>query len=246
MNKLLLYTGCDVPFYDDFTLHQPRLGEISAVTDDTDFMRICRMCCIKAEDFEKDLMQASGEEKQLTNYQIFLGLLLDPRTSIEDKDLIYKVMQLFFKGSFSITKAGLMLTKDEDKFLTFDDEKFLKFQSIIKQVTGLNKLYEDETDFNPVGEKAKEIAEKLKKSRKRVAELKAKEGKKTSFLGNYMTILIVGCHLSIDALNQMTIPQIIMSAERFMNYYNFEIDFRCRMVGGGDKNSSPKNWMEFE
>ena len=43
------------------------------------------------------------------------------------------------------------------------DEKFLKFQSIIKQVTGLNKLYEDEADFNPVGEKAREIAEKLKK-----------------------------------------------------------------------------------
>ena len=173
MNKLLLYTGCDVPFYDDFTLHQPRLGEISAVTDDTDFMRICRMCCIKAEDFEKDLMQASGEEKQLTNYQIFLGLLLDPRTDVRDKDLIYKVLQLFFKGKFSITKAGLILTKGEDKFLTFDDEKFLKFQSIVKQVTGLNKLYEDEEDFNPAGAKAKEIAEKLKKGRKKVAEIKA-------------------------------------------------------------------------
>lgn len=245
MNKLLLYTGCDVPFCENFSLHQPRLGEISTLTDDTNFMRLCRMCCIKKEDLEKDLEQASGVDG-LTTYQIFLGMMYDPRTNEQDRYLLSKILELFFGGKMNITKQGLTFTKNEDTFLVLDNEKFLKFQSIIKQITGLNKLYEDEADFNPVGEKAKEIAEKLKKGRKKVAELKEKEGKNTSFLGNYMTILVVGCHLSIDALNQMTIPQIIMSAERFMNYYNFEIDFRCRMVGGGDKNSSPKNWMEFE
>ena len=241
MNKLILYTGCDVPFQGDFEIHQPRLGEISKIADENEFFKICRLCCIKKEDFE----QASGDAS-LTNFHIFLGLLIDPRTLEQDKQLMLKFLELLFQAKVSLNKGSLVFTKDEEKFLVLNEENFKLFQNIVKQITGLSKFFSDEEDYNPVGQKAKEIAEKLKKGRQKVAQIKAKEQSNVSFLGNYMTILTAGCHLSINDLNDMTIPQIIMTAERFIAYYNFEVDFRCRMVGGGDNKSSLKNWMEFE
>ena len=48
-----------------------------------------------------------------------------------------------------------------------DEGNFEKLQWVIKQVFCLDKT--DMSDFNPANKKAKEIADKLKKARQRVA-----------------------------------------------------------------------------
>jgi hypothetical protein len=62
-----------------------------------------------------------------------------------------------------------------------DERNFESLQEICRKVFCVNKT--DGDKFNPQGAKAKEIAQKLLKARKRVAELKAQENPCSSVLG---------------------------------------------------------------
>ena len=142
--------------------------------------------------------------------------------------------------------SGIMIKVNEETLYTINEELFNDFQSIVRTVSGLQLLRGDEDiEYNAESEAAKKIKEKLVAGRRKAAQLKAEEAEKSgsSLLGNYLDILVVGCGYSYEQLNHYTIPQIFLAVEKYQAYYSYELDFRCRMVGGGDKNSTPDNWM---
>ena len=71
-----------------------------------------------------------------------------------------------------------------------DEVNFHVFQNVIKEIFCYNDSSKKETTFNPGNDKAKEIAEKIMRGRKRVAELKGENN--ISIFSQYLSILTVG------------------------------------------------------
>lgn len=69
--------------------------------------------------------------------------------------------------------------------------------------------------YNPANEKAKQIAEKIYKGRKKLAELKSSQNPDDSALARYFSILAIGLGYTSDELNNLTLFQINDLFERF-------------------------------
>lgn len=67
-----------------------------------------------------------------------------------------------------LTPRSLVLMK-EGKTITIDDNNFESLQEILKMVFCTKTGPMDQQSFNPSGDKAKEIAEKLMRGRARIA-----------------------------------------------------------------------------
>ena len=95
--------------------------------------------------------------------------------------------------------------------------------------------------FNPKGQKAKEIAEKLMKGRERIA---AENGSNnTSIFSKYMSILETGLHFPPSVLKDMTMYQLYDQVERFMLKMAWDQDVAIRLAGG-KPDDKPDNWMK--
>ena len=242
----LLRSGKDIKLGPHIKVHQPTYGEIAeAQLSEEEFLQACEMICIT-----KDKL-GIGEDAEMpllkSNFGLLLALLLNKEFPTENREAIMRSLSLLLpQGEIKLNISGIMIKVNEETLYTIDEELFNDFQSIVRMVSGLQLLRGDEDiEYNAESEAAKKIKEKLLAGRRKAAQLKAEEAEKSgsSLLGNYLDILVVGCGYSYEQLNHYTIPQIFLAVEKYQAYYTYELDFRCRMVGGGDKNSAPDNWM---
>ena len=123
-----------------------------------------------------------------------------------------------------------------------DETNFIFLQNIIREIFcySLEKMKQE--TFNPANKKAKEIAEKLMRGRKRVAELKGENN--VSIFSQYLSILTVGLHsMSLKDCMDLTMYQMYDLVERYQLYINWDIDIRARMAGAKIE-SQPDNWMK--
>lgn len=96
--------------------------------------------------------------------------------------------------------------------------------------------------FNPQGEKAREIAEKLMRARQRVAAQKSDGG--GSVFAQYMSVLTVGLNsMTLRECGELTMYQLFDLVERYMLYVNWDLDIRSRLAGG-KPDHQPDNWMK--
>lgn len=111
--------------------------------------------------------------------------------------------------------------------------------------------YEDsgEEKFNPINDKAQEIAEKLNKARQRRNELKHKDKKTgavaTSVFSNYISVLSVGVGIDANILLRYTPFQLYDSYKRFVAKVAYENWERMVTIPFADSSSieQPQNWM---
>ena len=113
---------------------------------------------------------------------------------------------------------------------------------LISSVFCINSGPMETQSFNPQGQKAKEIAEKLMRARQRVAAQKQDGG--GSIFAQYISVLTVGLNsMSLKECQELTMYQLFDLVERYMLYVNWDLDIRSRLAGAkGDK--QPDNWMK--
>ena len=99
----------------------------------------------------------------------------------------------------------------------------------------------DQQAFNPQGDKAREIAEKLMKGRARIAEEKGQTN--ASVFSQYLSILSIGLQMPLQNLMDLTMFQLYDLVERYNLYINWDIDLRSRLAGG-KPDRHPDNWMK--
>ena len=112
-----------------------------------------------------------------------------------------------------------------------NDENFEDFKKIFNQMFSFKK---DEThDYNPGGDLANKIAEKLKARHQKLAETK-NENKKIDILSRYISILAVGEQKDMNSLLQYTIYQLFDEFERYQLKVGYDIYIQAKMAGAKD------------
>jgi hypothetical protein len=239
INTTALATGIDIVIPEcQLILHQPTLLEISYLG------REKFMSGIYALNISKESIKFEDEIdlSEVSNFQLFMMVMEDERT-LDKKEAVQEVLSLIFpKYKISFTPRSLMFYQQEVGMITVDENNFNILQEIISEVFCLNRGKEEEFNYNisEHDKRAKEIAEKLKRGRERVAAIKSQNA--GDFILNYISILSVGLGLSMLAFKEYTLFMLCDQVERFGMYKSWDIDIKSRLAGA-KIDHEPPDWM---
>ena len=232
--KLALMTGVDIPIPElQITLHQPTIREISMIGETDFFIGIQLLCINKSLYIQDEQMLA-----QTTNFDIFITLM-NEKQMIDKKESVLQVLKLLVPGAKVLLTPRSMLFNFGDVNVIIDEQNFESLQNILKEQFCISGSGQE--SFNPQGQKAKEIAQKLMKARQRVAAQKEHSG---SQFTQYLSVITTGFHsMSLNDSLNLTMYQLYDLMERYSLYLNWDLDIRSRLAGAkGDK--PVENWMK--
>ena len=235
--RLALMCGTDYPVPEcQLTIHQPRIKEISLIGE-SDFFTGIQCLCLNKSMFIKD----ESLLENTNNFQIFMTIMAE-KEAADKKMAVQQVCTLLFPNDKVLfTPRSIMISKDGNSIL-IDETNFEFLQAAISSICCLKTGPMDQQAFNPADKKAREIAEKLMRGRQRVAAQKGETN--TSVFSQYLSILTVGLgSMSLHDMTNLTMYQLYDLIERYMLYVNWDMDIRCRLVGGKPDNQ-PDNWMK--
>lgn len=228
--NLALITGVDIPIPEcRLTVHQPSIKEIS-VMGEREFFRGVQTICISKPMDRNDLANIS-------NFQIFMKIVMDKAEKGRKQNVLDTLFILFPKYKVTILPRSLLFNTDNENII-IDENNFSSLQEVLRQISCLNGSKGDQ--FNPGNAAAAEIARKLERGRQRVAAQKQGAGNNASVFSQYLSILSVGLHMSLQDLSNLTVYQFYDLIDRYTLYINWDLDLRQRLAGG-TPDSKPDN-----
>lgn len=236
-NRLALMTGIDFPLEDcPLIIHQPSIKEISYIGEIDFFMGVQLLSVNKSmyETSETDL-------SEMTNFDIFIQLMNSPELKDRKSKVQQALSMLFPSYQIMMTPRAIVFNQEGNSFM-LDEGNFESFQQQLGQMLCLQQS--GQQAFNPGGNKAREIAQKLQRARERVAAQKAKEGGSGSMFSQYLSIITIGISsMSLKDSLDLTLYQLYDLVERYSLYINWDLDIRSRLAGA--KGEKPiENWMK--
>lgn len=256
-NKDFLISGKDIPFADGISIHQPTFEEISEYGEIM-FWDMVKTVLVDEENLRKYMIESAEKDWEKIKYEnctylqlfcelmnrftpirfnfLLLSSLLFPNTPVylkeDEKDGQKDVIKI---------KKIAIYVEEEEKFL-FNNDSFSLFMELLREIFMVNKSKDDKKEFNPVNEMAEKIASKMLKSREKTKVIDP--NKTTEFmLAQYILSLSIGLKIDLLTLNKYTIPQILLSYERFQYRDNF--DTQKTFVGAGATDIEFTEWEKI-
>ena len=234
--RLALMTGVDIPIKElQISIHQPTIKEISYMGEE-DFFSALQFLNINKNNY-------LDQKDNITNFDLFIKLINNEKT-INQKTMVLNLLTILFPNVKSfITPQSIILNDINSKnSIIIDNNNFNILQNIIQDIFCLNsESIGQNMNFNPKGNKAREIANKIMKGRQKIAKEKGEN--KISIFSRYLSILSIGTQQSLGNLINLTVYQIYNLMERYSLYLNWDIDIRSRLAGAKN-NNQPDNWMK--
>ena len=237
--RLALMCGSDIPVPQcQLVIHQPSLHEISLIGEQDFFIGVQCLCLYKSMFINEDKNLLSD----INNFQIFM-MIMQEKEAKDKKAAVKQVLTLLFPSYKVLFTPNSLLfqLQDSAENVIVDENNFEILQEILRQVFCMKNAPMDQVAFNPVGEKAKEIAKKLQRGRERIAA--EHNDKNSSTFSQYLSTLSVGLHMPLQPLTELTMFQLYDLLERYMLWVNWDLDLRMRLAGG-KPDKSPDNWMK--
>lgn len=241
-NRMALIAGIDIPIPQcRLILHQPLVKDLAFIGEMTLFTGVQTLGLHKTMFVSQDKAVLDN----VSNFQIFMTVI-NEKGMEEKKEAVQIVLNLLFPQYTILFTPQAILFQDtqhpDNEVLMIDENNFEALQTVIRDVFCLKTGPMDQTAFNPANEQAKEIADKLMRGRKRVAEQKGADD--MSVFSVYLSVLTVGLHsMSLHDLLNCTMYQLYDLMERYSLYLNWDLDVRTRLAGG-KPDSQPDNWMK--
>ena len=184
------------------------------------------------------------EDKNLllnvNNFQIFMMIMQDASAK-DKKEAVKKVLNLLFPNKQVLFTPQSILLNEDNNSSIIDATNFEDLQEILRKVFCMDNAAMDQQTFNPKGAKAKEIAQKLMRGRERIAE--ERNDKNSSIFSQYLSILTIGLHISLNELIKLTMFQLYDLIERYHLWIGWDLDVRLRLSGGKPEDKV-ENWMK--
>lgn len=234
--RLALLTGIDIPVPEcQLTIHPPSIKEIALIGDKDFFIGVQCPCLYKSM-FVEDKTGLSN----VNNFQIFM-MIMREKEAKDKKEATQKVLMLLFPEYKILFTPNSLLLQKESETVIIDANNFELLQEVLRQVFCMKNAPMDQTAFNPQGEKAREIAQKLQRGRDRIAA--ERNDQNSSIFTQYISTLSVGLRLPLQSMIGLTMFQLYDLLERYMLWVNWDLDVRTRLAGG-KPDDKPDNWMK--
>lgn len=247
IGDLLLLSGNDVPFKEaQLSIHQPTIKEIAYIGEEA-FFTGCELL-----NFSKDVLSPEDKShlEDKSNFEVFMSIMKDKKTVAIQNNRISAMLVLtlmFPSYQISVLKEQIAFVKEEEEGLEkeihfIDKNNFEHFKEILVSIFCLKRNKDDKQNYNPQGERARALAEKLRKGREKAAAAK-NESKKISVLSRYISILTVGEKKDMNDLLRLTVYQLFDEFERFELKQSYDVYFEAKLAGAKDIDEVD-NWMK--
>lgn len=255
VDELALMTGIDIPFpAAQIVIHQPSIKEISYFGEEEFFIG-CELL-----KFSKDSLPSEDKDnlKDQTNFDVIMSIMREKK----DKSLVRNslgakmIFSLLFPDyTVQFKKNSIVLLKENEiiekvngqlKKTTqleehrIDNDNYEDFKAILIDIFCLSAGSGD--NYNPAGDLAKKIADKLKKGNQKRAELEKQKMHFTVF-GRYASILAIGLKIDLNVLNNYTVYQLYDQFKRYELKVSNDIHLKAQLAGAKNL-EKVENWMK--
>ena len=229
MNDLMLFAGVDIPFPGaQISIHQPSIKEIGLVGEES-FYSGCGVL-----NFSKNSLSSEDRIalKDYTDFEILMSMInsKDFNTQQNRIDMLMILTLLFPDYQIKLSQNEIILLKEDESHL-INSENFEEFKKILTAMFCL-KGRGNETEYNPSGDKAREIIEKLNKRKQKLAEQKGDQ--KVSVLNRFASILAIGQKQDLNEILDYTVYQLFDQFDRFALKEQFDIHLKAQLAGARD------------
>ena len=239
-NELLLISGQDIPFLEaQINIHQPRIFEIALIGEES-FLLGCQLLVFSKEKIP--LKDRNGLENK-SDFEILMSIMCNSKEKEYVNNVLMLLSLLFPQYKIKITLNEILLA-GEQNITRINNENFNIFKNIVDSIFSLHELELANGDFNPASERASRIAEKIKKGREKVAQLKGKNPeKKVAVFSRYISILSVGLHKDMNSYMNYTVFQLQDEFKRYQMKQSFDQYIQFKIAGAQDL-EDVDNWMD--
>lgn len=242
IDYLTLVAGADIPVPElKANIHQPSIKEIAVIGEER-FYKSLSLFDIGKESMEKvltsDIVQQELQSIELvknalesmSDFEVLLQVLKEDHEARIGFETI--LMLVFPQYTFEFEERFILGVSPEGSF-TLNEMNFGILRDVIKTMFCLRAVTQEE--FNPQSDKAKAIADKIKKARERVRAAKGQSQEKNYILANYISSLGIGSNALniINAVN-LTVFQLFDQMERYGLYTQHDYAVKAAMAGAKD------------
>ena len=238
LTDLLLLSGNDLPFIEaQIIIHQPSIKEIALIGEEA-FFTGCEMLKFSKNILSEEDKSHLGDQ---TNFDILIAILREQNAVMQkNRNCVELVLALIFPDySISLEKDYIKIYRENEEH-RIDNTNFERFKQIIDKAFNY-KSGDDASDFNPSGDLAAKIAQKLRKRHNKLAE--EKHNQKVDILSRYVSILTVGQQKDMNSLLNYTIYQLFDEFKRFELKTSHDIYVQAKMAGAQDL-KEVEDWMK--
>lgn len=230
VNDLLLLSGNDIPFIQAaVSIHQPSIKEIAYIGEEN-FYTGCEMLT-----FSKAILNQEDRinlEHQ-SNFDILMSIIMNKDSGARRNRISMTMLLSLLFPDYSIQYFLKEISlRKEDEVHSINSENFENFKEIITAMFCLKSNAKNAETYNPAGDLARKIAEKLKKGRDTVNKQKGPQ--KIAVLSRYVSILAVGEQKDMNQLLNYTVYQLHDEFKRFEMKEEFDMLLKARLAGARD------------
>lgn len=251
LNELLLLSGESIPYISaQISVHQPRIREISLIGEDV-FFTGCELLRFSKNNLtEQDKARLVNQ----TDFDIIMSIMKDTKNLESRKSVTsaLSVLSLMFpEHEIHIHSDHIALIKSLEindnnqngsEIAIINNSNYADFKEILVSMFCLSEQAEKE--YNPKGDLASRIADKIKRGKQKVAEQKGSATeRRVSVLGRYTSILSVGEQKDMNLLLNYTVFQLYDEFQRFQLKENHDLYVRAKLAGAKDMKEQ-ESWMK--
>lgn len=239
LDELLLLSGNDLPFPQaQLTIHQPRLKEIAYITQ-KQFWPGCEILKFNKENLiDQDKIDLSN----MSNFNIIMMIIQEKNLQAYQAKLnVLSLLALLFPTKEILLEKGAIQLRDNQtgEVNEINEDNFEAFKEII--ITMFCLTNKENKQYNPSGQLAQKIADKIKKGRQKKAKLAPDS--KIAILSRYVSILAVGEKKNINDLMNYTIYQLMDEFNRFELKLRYDSWQRFKAAGCSGMDD-PEDWLK--
>lgn len=246
LDKLLLNSGSDIPVPSmGLEIRQPSLMEI-AKFGEQNLYKVLNLINYSKEDYLEHLDNQEKEGKispeAVESVKTDLMFMTDFQLILEAAKEEDSLKDFFISLFYLLIPASSKVVIEEDRFvsisfregqgknLILSEDMFSEFRTIVLEMFLMSG--EDKNGFNPVDERAAEIAKKLEERHRRLAIEKGEHNKETSTIATNASILSSMANISLREIYQYTLPQLYQQLDRTTKYSAYENQITLGAFGG--------------
>jgi len=240
INELSLLSGNDIPIEElNLLFHPPTIKEIAYIGEER-FFSGCEFLR-----FSKNKLSSEDRShlENITNFEIIMSIMREKNPSVEiNKINLQMVLSLLFPTyEIQIDFENIRIVfKQNDLEFYLNKDNYDIFINVLNEVLCLGGS--DDHDYNPSGDLARQIADKLNDRQAKLAALK-KNNQKIAILSRYVSILAVGENKDMNSLFNYSIFQLFDEFKRFQMKMEWDIHLQGQLAGAKDL-QQVKDWME--
>lgn len=240
IDKLKLLAGDPIEFYGICNIHPFTIRDIKDIGGEKQFNKYLSAICLNKEMIKYN--EQDNYFENITNLELIYILSM---SNVNFKNIYINAMKFILKDNVILTKSGIFVGNVKEKRF-IDVFKYDELTEVIK-IQNCLKKQDNEEEYNPGSEKAKQLLEKRKKLREKINRIKNKDNSSSSeplTLDDLVSILCAnGNGINIFNVWDLSFYAFNDQFNRMKMLEDYQVNVRSLLAGADPDKIELKHWM---